>query len=265
MAGQSSAVQNGRVPTVPLQVLQDGQPRMLDSAELFGGRTVIVFGLPGAFTPTCSSQHLPRYEELAPQLRRHGVDDIICIAVNDAYVMDAWARNQGVREVRMVADGNGDFTRAMGLLMDQSGKGLGGRSRRYSMLVRDGRIEHLLVEPDEPGDPYTVSDADTMLRHLAPHAKAPPRIAVLSKPGCPYCARAMRKLESRGLSYVEVPLDDSMRQRVLGAVAGASTAPQIFADGRRIGGESELDDYLRHQAAAPRQHGPAGEGPHETA
>lgn len=251
MAQQSPAVQNGRVPTAQLQALEGGQTRMLDSTELFGGRTVVVFGLPGAFTPTCSSQHLPRYEELAPLLRRHGVDEIICIAVNDAYVMDAWARNQGVREVRVVADGNGDFTRAMGLLMDQSGKGLGGRSRRYSMLVRDGRIEHLLVEPDEPGDPYSVSDADTMLRHLAPDSKAPPRIAVLSKPGCPYCARAMRKLESRGLSYVEVPLDDAVRQRVLGAVAGAATAPQIFIDGQRIGGEAELDGYLQRQDVAP--------------
>lgn len=251
MIGKSSTQQGGAVPQASLQVLRHGQPQMLDSAAVFGGRTVIVFGLPGAFTPTCSSQHLPRYEELAPELRRHGVDEIICLAVNDAYVMDAWARNQGIREVRMVADGNGDFTRAMGLLMDQTGKGLGGRSRRYSMLVRDGRIERLLVEPDEPGDPYSVSDADTMLRHLAPDWKAPPRIAVLSKPGCPYCARAMRKLEQHGLAYVEVPLDDASRLRVLGAIAGAQTAPQIFADGGRIGGEAELDRYLQARSHSP--------------
>src|SRR6185369_367949 len=178
----------------------------LSTKELFGGRTVVVFALPGAFTPTCSSSHLPRYEELAPVFREAGVDEIACLSVNDGFVMEAWARDQGVKAVRVVADGNGDFSREMGMLVDKSDLGFGPRSWRYSMLVRDGKIEKMFIEPEKPGDPYEVSDADTMLRYLNPEAK-PPRFATLfTKQGCPYCARAKALLESKGWSYEEIVL-----------------------------------------------------------
>ncbi len=232
------------VPDVSLFQLDGGSVRALGSGELLRGRRVVVFALPGAFTPTCSSQHLPRFEELAPSLRAQGVDDILCISVNDPFVLEEWQRNQGLRQVRLLSDGNGEFTAAMGLLLDQHDLGLGQRSRRYSMLVNNGVIEKLLLEPEESGDPYTVSDADTMLDHLASGAARPPRIALLSKPGCPYCAKARALLEEHHLPFEDIALNDAIRARVIGAIAGASTTPQVFIDGTRIGGSEELERYL---------------------
>lgn len=137
------------------------------SEEIFGGRTVVLFALPGAFTPTCSSTHLPRYEELYAQFRAAGVDEVICLSVNDAFTMFQWGRHMGVDKIRLLPDGNGDFTRRMGMLVDKRNLGFGQRSWRYSMYVEDGRILRMFVEPglsDEcPLDPFEVSDADTML------------------------------------------------------------------------------------------------------
>jgi peroxiredoxin len=138
--------------------------------DLFAGKKVIVFSLPGAFTPTCSSNHLPRYEELYDEFKALGVDEIICISVNDAFVMFKWGKEQGNKNVFLLPDGNGEFTRKMGMLVDKSNIGFGMRSWRYSMLVDDCAIEKMFVEPDFgdncPVDPFEVSDADTMLAYL---------------------------------------------------------------------------------------------------
>ncbi|NCJ07426.1 redoxin family protein [Synechococcales cyanobacterium C] len=138
--------------------------------ELFGGKRVVVFSLPGAFTPTCSSSHLPRYEELYEDIRAQGVDAIVCVSVNDAFVMFQWGKQQGADKVYLLPDGNGEFTRKMGMLVDKSNLGFGMRSWRYSMVVNDGKIEKIFVEPDFgdncPTDPFEVSDADTMLSYL---------------------------------------------------------------------------------------------------
>lgn len=241
-----------RVPDAALRVQHGAEWKLLRSGELFAGRMLVVFALPGAFTPTCSSQHLPRYEELAPALRAQGVDAVLCISVNDPYVMAEWGRNQGLREVQLVSDGNGEFTQAMGMLCDDSAKGMGRRSRRYSMLVRDGLIERRFVEPETGEDPYEVSDADTMLDHLAPGAARPPRIAVFSKPGCPYCAKARQLLEARGLRYEEVELQDAARVRVLAALGAPASSPQVFADGVRIGGSEALERWLRERGPRSR-------------
>ncbi len=160
------AAEGRRVPDVPLRVLrpQDdqgegaGQWQSMRADAFFGGRTVLLFALPGAFTPTCSSQHLPRYEELAHALRAAGVDEIACLAVNDPFVMQAWAQDEDVHEVTLLADGNCEFTEALGMAVDKRDLGFGRRSWRYSMLVRDGTIEKLFAERDEGGDPYRVSD-----------------------------------------------------------------------------------------------------------
>lgn len=237
-----------RVPDAPLQELHGTDVRTVRSGQLFAGRTVVAFALPGAFTPTCSAQHLPRYVELADMLRRHGVDEIVCLSVNDPFVMQRWGEDQGARGVRLLADGNGEFSRSMGLLLDMAGKGMGQRSRRYSMLVRDGRIEELFVEADKPGDPYEVSDADTMLRAIA--GESTPHLAILTKPGCPFCAQAKRMLDASRLPYTELPIPDAARGRVLQAVAGEATAPQVFADGERIGGTEALDSWLARRGAA---------------
>ncbi len=154
------------VPQVVFKLRHEGDWQELSTDELFGGKTVVVFALPGAFTPTCSSTHLPGYEAQAERLRKAGVDEIVCLSVNDAFVMDAWCRDQNTKHVRLVADGNGDFTRGMGMLVDKRDLGFGERSWRYSMLVRDGVIEKMFVEPEVPGDPFEVSDAHTMITYL---------------------------------------------------------------------------------------------------
>jgi peroxiredoxin len=155
-----------RVPDVTFRTRAHDEWVDVSSRDVFAGKTVVCFALPGAFTPTCSSSHLPRFNELAPAIREHGVDEIVCLSVNDPFVMNAWAEDQGAANVRMLSDGNGTFTREMGMLVDKSALNMGERSWRYSMLVRDGVIEKMFIEPQVEGDPYKVSDADTMLRYL---------------------------------------------------------------------------------------------------
>ncbi|MBW4465402.1 MAG: peroxiredoxin [Pegethrix bostrychoides GSE-TBD4-15B] len=142
----------------------------LTTAEIFDGKKVVVFSLPGAFTPTCSSNHLPRYEELYDEFKAQGVDSIICISVNDAFVMFQWGKHVGAKNVFLLPDGNGEFTRKMGMLVNKSDIGFGMRSWRYSMLVDDGKIEAFFLESDFgdncPIDPFEVSDADTMMAFL---------------------------------------------------------------------------------------------------
>ena len=142
----------------------------LSTDEIFKGKKVVVFSLPGAFTPTCSTSHLPRYEELYDQFKAQGVDAVVCLSVNDAFVMYQWGKQQGAENVFLLPDGNAEFTRKMGMLVDKSNLGFGMRSWRYSMVVNDGEIEKVLVEPDFgdncPTDPFEVSDADTMLAYL---------------------------------------------------------------------------------------------------
>lgn len=233
-----------RVPPVTFRTRRGDDWVDVTTDEIFGGRRVIVFALPGAFTPTCSSSHLPRYDELVPKFRERGIDDVVCVSVNDGFVMEAWGRDQAARRVRLIGDGNGEFTRGLGLLVDKSDLGFGPRSWRYSMLVRDGVIEKMFIEPDQPGDPYEVSDADTMLGYLNPEAK-PPRFATLfTKPGCPYCAKAKALLESKGWSYEEIVLGRDASASVLHSVTGADTVPQVFVDGERIGTSADLERYL---------------------
>jgi thioredoxin-dependent peroxiredoxin len=142
----------------------------LTTKDIFGGKRVVLFSLPGAFTPTCSSTHLPRYEELYEEIKAQGVDSIVCLSVNDAFVMFQWGKNLGAKNVFLLPDGNGEFTRKMGMLVEKSNLGFGMRSWRYSMVVDDGKIEKMFIEPEFgdncPTDPFEVSDADTMLNYL---------------------------------------------------------------------------------------------------
>jgi thioredoxin-dependent peroxiredoxin len=142
----------------------------VSTEEVFGGKRIVVFSLPGAFTPTCSSTHLPRYEELYEEIKSQGVDEIYCLSVNDAFVMYQWGKNLGADKVKLLPDGNGEFTRKMGMLVEKSNLGFGMRSWRYSMVVKDGTVEKVFAEPgysDNCGtDPFEVSDADTMLAYL---------------------------------------------------------------------------------------------------
>lgn len=140
------------------------------SSEIFDGRKVVLFALPGAFTPACSESHLPGYEAAHDEFRALGIDEVICLSVNDAFVMFQWARQRGIEKVTMLPDGNGDFTRLMGMLVSRSAQGMGMRSWRYSMYAEDGEIQKIFAEPgfgDDPsGVPVEVSGAETMLDYL---------------------------------------------------------------------------------------------------
>jgi peroxiredoxin len=142
----------------------------LSSKEIFGGKNVVVFSLPGAFTPTCSTSHLPRYEELYAEFQSLGVDAVVCVSVNDAFVMFQWGKSQNAKNVFLLPDGNGEFTRKMGMLVDKNNLGFGQRSWRYSMYVENGEIKKLFAETgfsdNCPTDPFEVSDADTMMKYL---------------------------------------------------------------------------------------------------
>lgn len=241
--------EGSRVPDATFRThTESGDWTTLSTDDVFKGRTVVVFSLPGAFTPTCSSTHVPRYNELAGALFANGVERIVCISVNDAFVMEEWARTQECGHITMLPDGNGEFTGKMGMLVDKSDLGYGKRSWRYSMLVKDGVIEKMFIEPEKPGDPLEVSDADTMLDHINPNAKKPDQVAILTREGCGYCAKAKRLLRELGYDYSEVKLDHSDRSRVVGAIAGRGTVPQVFVNGRHVGGLEELQKWSRQAA-----------------
>ncbi|MBX7495862.1 peroxiredoxin [Qipengyuania sp. 6B39] len=152
-----------KLPDVTLVKATESGPEQVQSGEYFKGKTVALFSVPGAFTPTCSARHLPGYVEKAEELKSKGVDEIVATAVNDAFVMGAWKAANNADPVTMLADGNGDFAEAVGLTMDGSGFGMGKRGQRYSMIVEDGVVKELNVEA--PGD-FSVSSAEHMLGQL---------------------------------------------------------------------------------------------------
>lgn len=233
-----------RVPDVTFAIREGDNWVSKKTSDLFAGKTVVVFSLPGAFTPTCSSTHLPRYNELAKVFKKHGVDDIVCVSVNDTFVMNAWGLNQEAANITLLPDGNGLFTEGMGMLVDKSDLGFGKRSWRYSMLVKDGVVEKMFIEPDLPGDPFEVSDADTMLNYIAPEAEAQESVSVITKPGCPHCARAKSLLAEKGIDFEEIVLGRDATLTSLNAISGRTTVPQIFMGGKHIGGADDLESYF---------------------
>lgn len=239
-----------RVPNVTFRARQNDEWVNITTDDLFAGKTVVVFSLPGAFTPTCSSTHLPGYNELARVFKANGVDDIVCISVNDAFVMNEWAKFQESENVTLIPDGNGEFSEGMGMLVDKADLGFGKRSWRYSMLVKDGTIEKMFIEPEKPGDPFEVSDAQTMLTYINPQAVKPKLVSLFTKVGCPFCARAKAMLKEQGLNYEEIVLGKDITTRSLRAVTGATTVPQVFVDGKLIGDSEALADYLAAKEAA---------------
>ena len=152
-----------RLPDVPLQLATAEGPIPVKSGAYFAGKRVALFAVPGAFTPTCSAKHLPGYVDKAADLKSKGIDEIVATSVNDAFVMGAWNKEQGSEDIVMLADGNGEFAKAVGLEMDGSKFGMGARSQRYSMIVNDGVVEQLNVEA--PGE-YQASSAETMLGQI---------------------------------------------------------------------------------------------------
>ncbi|MCP4271434.1 MAG: glutathione peroxidase, partial [Gammaproteobacteria bacterium] len=234
-----------KVPSVKFKVQEDNEWEAWSTDRLFANKKIIVFSLPGAFTPTCSSSHLPRYNELAPVFKTENIDAIFCISVNDTFVMNAWKKDQDAENIIFIPDGNGEFSEGMGMLVDKSAIGFGKRSWRYSMLVDDGVIEKMFIEPDVPGDPFEVSDADTLLNYINPEAKIPASITIMSKPGCPHCNRAKDLLEDHDLHYEEIELgSNGLSYSALKAVSGRTTTPQVYINGKHIGGADDLEKWL---------------------
>jgi len=233
-----------RIPQVTFRTRQDGQWKDVTTEQLFKGRNVVLFALPGAYTPTCSTTHLPRYNELASTFRDLGIDDIVCLSVNDGFVMSEWQKDQNAPNITFIPDGNGEFSQQVGMLVDKSSLGFGKRSWRYSMLVRDGVIEKQFIEPEKEGDPFEVSDADTMLRYIAPTAQAPQAAVIFAKPGCPHCARAKKLLDDNGVVYETVELGKGITFSTIRAVSGRGTAPQVFIGGKLIGGADDVEAYF---------------------
>ena len=148
-----------------------GELKDIDTEELFANKKVVVFSLPGAFTPTCSSQQLPGYEEKYDEFKAAGIDEVYCLSVNDAFVMNAWLKDEKIEKVKPIGDGEGVFTQGMGMLVNKPKQGFGMRSWRYSMLVDNGEVVKQFIEPgknnnSDDDDPFTVSDADTMLKYI---------------------------------------------------------------------------------------------------
>ena len=146
-----------------------------DTTEIFDNKKVVVFALPGAFTPTCSSQQLPGYEEMYDEFKAEGIDEVYCLSVNDAFVMNAWFKNQDIKKVKPIGDGEGVFTQGIGMLVSKPKQGFGMRSWRYSMVVNNGEVLKVFEEPgknnaSDDDDPYTVSDPDTMIKYLKDNA-----------------------------------------------------------------------------------------------
>ena len=152
-----------RIPDSSLMIMTDGKPTPVTTADLFGGKKVVLFSVPGAFTPTCSVKHLPSFVDNVEEFLGKGVDTIACMAVNDIFVMNAWGKSANVGKIVMLADGNGDFTESLGLELDASGFGMGGRSQRFALIADDGVVSHLFIEA--PGE-YRVSAAEHVLLSL---------------------------------------------------------------------------------------------------
>uniref|UniRef100_UPI0034DF06E2 glutathione peroxidase n=1 Tax=Candidatus Thiodubiliella endoseptemdiera TaxID=2738886 RepID=UPI0034DF06E2 len=233
------------IPLITFKTQQNNQWHDVSTMDIFNHKTVIVFSLPGAYTPTCSSSHLPRFNELAPVFKDNGVDTIVCISVNDTFVMNEWQKDQEAENITMLPDGNGEFTEEMGMLVNKSDLGFGNRSWRYSMLVKDGVIEKMFIEPEVEGDPFEVSDADTILNYINADAIVPKSATIFSRKGCPHCRRALDLLAKNKVFVEVVELGKGITSRSLRAVSGKSSTPQIFIGGQYIGGADELEQFFK--------------------
>lgn len=231
-----------QVPQVNFKVREGHKWVEKNTDDYFKGKKVVLFALPGAYTPTCSSTHLPRYNELYDTFVKNGIDDVICLSVNDTFVMNEWQMDQGADNITMLPDGNGEFSEKLGFLVGKDDLGFGKRSWRYSMLVNDGTIEKMFIEKEVPGDPFDTSDADTMLKHLK--AEIPKSISIFTRQGCEFCYKAKQILEEKGVDYEEHILGIDYSIKTLIAVSGGTTVPQVFANGERIGGSDQLEKYF---------------------
>jgi glutaredoxin-like protein len=234
-----------KVPQVKFKIREGHKWVEKTSDDFFKGKKVVLFALPGAYTPTCSSTHLPRYSELRESFAENGIDDVICLSVNDTFVMNEWQRDHAAENITMIPDGNGEFSDKMGFLVDKSAIGFGKRTWRYSMLVNDGTIEKMFIEKEVDGDPFDNSDAVTMLKYLNPKYEIPQSVAIFTRNGCQHCYEAKMLLQEYGYSYEEHVLNEDFSVKTLVALSGTTMVPQVFMNGTRVGGADELKKILK--------------------
>lgn len=241
----SKSLEGQRVPAANFKYIDGIEWKTISTSELFDGKTVIVFSLPGAYTPTCSTSHVPRFNELAGVFFNNGVDEIVCISVNDTFVMNSWKKEQKADNITFIPDGNGEFTEKMGLLVDKSDLGFGKRSWRYSMLVKNGVIEKMFIEPKKDGDPFEVSDADTMLWYINKDAVPPKELAIFTREGCSICALALNLLEVNKIPYEEIKINKDVSSKAMKAIVNKTNTPQVFVGGEYLGSLNELESYIK--------------------
>lgn len=241
-----------RVPQVTFKIREDYKWVTKTSNDIFVHKRVVLFALPGAFTPTCSSVHLPRYNELYDTFRSYGIDDVVCLSVNDSFVLNEWKKAEKADKITMLPDGNGEFSRALGFLVNKSDLCFGERSWRYSMVVNDGVIEKMFIEPEEEGDPYGESSAEKMLQYLNPEAHLPASITIFTKHGCVYCARAKELLRQKNLPFEELTLNDQFTIKTVKAISNSTKLPQVFINGEHIGGAEDLEKYFESKDSIPQ-------------
>lgn len=232
-----------KVPQVTFQTREGSEWVTKTTDDYFKGKKVVLFALPGAYTPTCSSTHLPRYNEFYDSFKSAGVDSVVCLSVNDTFVMNSWQEDQDAENVTMLPDGNGEFSEKLGFLVDKSDLGFGKRSWRYSMYVEDGVIKKMFIENEEPGDPFTNSNAETMLNHL--NVDVPPSVVVYTRMGCPHCLEAKATLQKNKINYEEHVLGYDYSVKTLVGLSGKTSVPQIFMNGEHIGGNDDLQKMYK--------------------
>ena len=235
-----------KVPDVTFKIRDNFQWVTKSTDDFFKHKKVVLFALPGAFTPTCSMVHLPTYNDLYDEFKSLGIDDVICLSVNDSFVMNEWKRSERADKITMLPDGNGEFSRKLGFLTDKSDKCLGERSWRYSMIVNDGVIEKMFIEPEAEGDdPYGESSPENMLKYLNPRIQLPKAVTIFTRPGCKFCAQAKELLKKSKFKFEELELNKDFTIRTAKAISGSTQLPQIFVDGKKIGGAEDLERELQ--------------------
>lgn len=233
-----------KLPNVTFKIRDDYKWISKTTDDIFRGKKVVLFALPGAFTPTCSSVHLPRYNDLYQCFIENGVDKVVCLSVNDSFVLNEWKRSEKADNITMLPDGNGEFSEKMGLLVDKKDLCFGQRSWRYSMIVNDGVIEKMFIEPEQDGDPFGESSAENMLKYINPDYKIPASVTIFTKVGCIYCAKAKELLTEKNLKYEELVLGKDFTIKTVIALSGTTKLPQVFIDGDKVGGSDDLVQYF---------------------
>jgi peroxiredoxin/glutaredoxin len=232
---------DNKIKDFNFKIMENGEWKELLTSQIFKNKRVIVLALPGAFTPTCTTTHLPRYEELYDTLMSEGIDEVYCLSVNDTFVMNAWFKEVDVKKIKALPDGTGEFTKSLGMLVNKDELGFGQRSWRYSMVIDNGLVEKAFIEDNVEGDPFKISDADTMLNYINPKAKKPESNILITRNGCPYCDIAKKHLDLKGIKYKEISKNENgVDAIILRGLTGNSTYPQLIISGYIVGGSENI-------------------------